>query len=522
MDKQKYDVVVIGAGFAGSVFARVMAETGNKILIIEKRASVCGNMYDTCIENILVHVYGPHIFHTNNQKVFDFLKRFSQWFRYEHRVLGKIDGKLVPIPFNFTSIDRLFDEASAKELKTKLTQEFGENKNVSVFELVNHQNPDLRNFGKYVYDNVFAGYTAKQWGIPIDKIDASTINRVPVVIGYDDRYFSDSIQMMPANGYTHLFNEMLSHKNITLNLNTDVKEKICIDFIGHKLFLENIEYKGIIFCTGPVDEILDYRYGKLPYRSLKLIFETLDIEQYQTNSVVNYPNEEMWTRITEFKHFTDPEKYKSNKTVILKEYPAAYDPYLDGEPFYPVINDESKAIYEKYVCALNSFPNFYLCGRLAEYKYYNMDAVIARSLELADQIKGKNTFRLSFLLIKEIVLYGIIGSCCAALDSFIFLLLRRLAINLYMANFISINAGILSSFLLNTFFNFKVKDGIRKRGIKYFAVGYCGLALSMLVIYIGVNIIGAKEIIVKITSIFFVAIVQFTLNKLFTFKKRTI
>jgi UDP-galactopyranose mutase len=522
MGTQKYNVIVVGAGFAGAVFARCLAEAGNKILVIEKRIVVGGNMADERIENILVHTYGPHIFHTNNSKVFDFLKRFSPWFKYEHKVAGKIDGKLVPIPFNFTSIDTLFDRAEAGKLKAKLSQVLGENKTVSIFDLLNHRDEDINRFGKYVYEKVFVGYTAKQWGIPIDKIDLSTINRVPVVTGYDDHYFLDSIQMMPREGYANLFNNLLGHENITVIFNTNANEKIRFDLNRREIFFEDRKYNGIVFFTGAVDELLAYKYGRLPYRSLDLVFETHEKSEYQSASVVNYPNDEKWTRITEFKHFTSPQKDTQEKTVILKEYPRIYKPETAGEPFYPVINNETKAVYERYALEISVFPSFYLCGRLAEYKYYNMDAVVARALELAEQAKGKTVCHVPSSLAKEITLYGIIGSCCAALDSLIFLLLRKVDVNIYAANFISINTGIFSSFLLNAFINFKVKEKLTMHGVKFFVVGYAGLLLSMFVIYIGVKMLGIKEIIVKIISVFIVAAVQFTLNKLFTFKKETV
>jgi len=521
MEIQKYDAIVIGAGFAGAVFARAMAEEGRKILVIEKRTVVGGNMYDERIENILIHKYGPHIFHTNNRIVFGFLKRFSQWFEYKHRVMGKIEGKLVPIPFNFTSIDMLFDASEAAKIKAKLLQTFGDKKTVSVFDLLEYPDKDIERLGKYVYEKVFVGYTAKQWGVPIEEIDTSTINRVPVVIGYDNGYFTDIVQIMPLNGYTSLFNELLSHENITVTLNANAKEKIRIK-PNDTVYFNGAKYKGIVFFTGAIDEFLEYKYGRLPYRSLKLIFETLDAAKYQDASVVNFPNEEDWTRITEFKHFTQPEKDPSGKTVILKEYPQVYEPGTAGEPFYPVINDESKALYEKYKRDVQRVPNFYLCGRLAEYKYYNMDAVIERALELAEQLKRKTIFNVSVSLLKEIVLYGVIGLCCASFDSLLFFLLRKIAVNLYVANFISINAGIISSFLLNTFFNFRVKDKLKIRGIKFFAVGYAGLALSMFIMHIGVSVLDAREIIVKIVSVFIVAAIQFTLNKLFTFRKDTL
>jgi UDP-galactopyranose mutase len=520
--QKKYDVIVIGAGFAGTVFARVMAEANKKVLVIEKRATIGGNMYDEYVEDILIHKYGPHIFHTNHQKVFDFLKQFAPWYFYEHRVVGKIDGKLVPIPFNFTSIDTLFDGDTVGELKTKLISAFGSDKIVSVFELLKHPDECIKDFGQYVYNKVFAGYTAKQWAMPIDKIDTSTINRVPVIIGYEDKYFSDSIQMMPQNGYTHLFTELLSHKNITVKLNTNAKDKIRICFNKQKIFFEEEKYKGILFFTGAVDELLDYKYGILPYRSLNLVFENIEREQFQTAPVVNYPNEEDWTRITEFKHFTIPEKSKSKQTVILKEYPLSYNPEMGGERFYPIINETNKAIYDKYVHHLLGFDNLYLCGRLAEYKYYNMDAVVARALEIGEKINAatRTKFRLPVSLVKEIILYALIGLCCATLDSVVFLFLRKIGINLYVSNFISVNLGIISSFLLNTFVNFKVKDKLKIRAVKFFAVGYGGLALSMLIMHIGVDILNGREMFIKILSVFIVAAVQFTINKLFTFKKK--
>ena len=192
------DVIVIGAGFAGSVFAREMADFGKQVLIIEKRSQIAGNMYDENMNGILVHKYGPHIFHTNNTRVFTYLKRFSKWYKYEHKVLGKVDGNYIPIPFNFTSIDLLFDSTTASELKTALIKYYDKDKRVSVYDLINHPEKKIKELGQFIYEKVFMHYTAKQWGIPIEKIDTSTINRVPVVIGYDDRYFTDSIQMMPG------------------------------------------------------------------------------------------------------------------------------------------------------------------------------------------------------------------------------------------------------------------------------------------------------------------------------------
>jgi UDP-galactopyranose mutase len=515
------DVLVVGAGFAGVAFARVMADSGRKVLVLEKRSHIGGNMYDENVDGIFVHKYGPHIFHTNDQDVFAFLQRFSEWNTYHHRVVGRIDGKLVPIPFNFTSIDLLFDEKAADSIKTRLSECFGLDNTVSIFELLNHTDDEIKKFGQFVYEKVFVNYTAKQWGTSIDKIDTSTINRVPVVIGYRDGYFSDSIQAMPQNGFTSVFTEMLRSKNIAVQLNTDARECMRFDFEAKKIFFNDEEYKGIVFFTGMIDAFLDYKYGQLPYRSLDLVFEDIDTEWFQSNSVVNYPNEEDWTRITEFKHFTTPPHAtkKQDKTIILKEYPLQYDPEKTQEPYYPIINATNTTIYEKYVQALSAFDNVYLCGRLAEYKYYNMDAVIARALEIAKQVKDKRKIPNKWLLLKEIFFYGIIGLFCAGLDSLLFLLLRKAGVNLYVSNFIGINLGILCSFILNAYFNFKTRDRLKIRALKFFAVGYCGLALSMLIMFAGVDALQFKEMAVKIFSVFVVAAFQFTLNKLFTFKK---
>ncbi|MDR1497727.1 MAG: UDP-galactopyranose mutase [Puniceicoccales bacterium] len=298
------DVIVVGAGFAGAVFAREMAEIGKKVLLLEKRSHIGGNMFEEeSPAGVRVHKYGPHIFHTNSERVFNYLKRFGEWYKYEHRVLGRIDGKLVPIPFNFKSIDLLFSEREAVELKTVLSKNYAENKRVSLFELMEHEDEKVRVLGRFVLEKVFLNYTAKQWGVSIDKIDRSTINRVPVVAGYDDRYFQDSIQMMPKDGFTKIFERVLDHANIETRLNTNAKAVLRLDLENEKVWFEGRVFTGPVFFSGAIDEFLDYEFGKLPYRSLNLVFEDVEQEWFQPASVVNYPNEEDFTRITEFKHF---------------------------------------------------------------------------------------------------------------------------------------------------------------------------------------------------------------------------
>lgn len=382
----KYDVVIVGAGFAGSVIARKVADQGKRVLVVEKRAQIGGNMYECFDEaGIRIHLYGPHIFHTNNQEVFDFLKQYSEFYPYEHKVLGRIDGRLVPIPFNFTSLEMLWEKEKADKTKEKLKKAYPEEEKVSILDLIKSEDPLIKEFGEFVFEKVFVHYTAKQWGIPIEEVDKSTINRVPVVLGYDDRYFKDTIQFMPKDGFTKLFENMLDSDKIEIQLNKNITEILRLDFETKKVYIEEKEFSGPIIFTGAVDELLDFKYGRLPYRSLDLVFENYPQTYYQTNSVVNYPNEEEFTRITEFKYLTKQEK--EGTTSILKEYPLKYDVNNKKclDPYYPIINEENLNMYEQYKKEVKQFDNIYLVGRLAEYKYYNMDAVVARALEVSKE-----------------------------------------------------------------------------------------------------------------------------------------
>ena len=383
-----YDVLVVGAGFAGAVIARKAADQGKKVLIVEKRTQIGGNMYECFDEaGIRIHLYGPHIFHTNNKEVFEFLKQYSEFYPYEHKVIGRIDGKLVPIPFNFTSLEMLFEKEKADKIKEKLKAEYPKEEKISILDLIKNEDPVIKEFGEFVFEKVFVHYTAKQWGIPIEEVDKSTINRVPVVLGYDERYFKDDIQYMPKEGFTKLFENMLDSENIEIQLNKNITEMLTLDFENKKVYIENEEFTGSIIFTGAVDELLDFKYGRLPYRSLDLVFENYPQTYYQTNSVVNYPNEEEFTRITEFKYLTNQEK--ENTTSILKEYPLKYDVNNKKclDPYYPIINEENLTMYQNYKKEVEEFTNIHLVGRLAEYKYYNMDAVIARALEVSKEIE---------------------------------------------------------------------------------------------------------------------------------------
>lgn len=377
--------LIVGLGYAGSVTARELADAGYSVVVYEKRGSIGGNMFEYVRSNgVRVHMYGPHIFHTDSQKVFDYLSRFSSFYPYTHRVLGRINGQLVPIPFNFTSIDLLFTKKHAELLKSKLSGYFGGGTRVSVSDLTSHSDADISALGSFVFENVFVHYTAKQWGVPVSQVDTSVINRVPVVIGTDDRYFSDSIQKMPLEGFTALFKNLLDHPNIQYYLNCDAKDHLHIDLDSHVISVDGEPFSGPVIYSGPADELFGYSCGALPYRSLDMKFEDCPVDYYQTAAVINYPNEEDYTRITEFKHMTL--QVLSGKTTILKEYPLPFIPGGVLPPYYPVAGKENREKYDEYLKLSQQFPNLYLCGRLAEYRYYNMDAVVDRALTVSGQV----------------------------------------------------------------------------------------------------------------------------------------
>lgn len=359
--------LVIGCGLSGSVIARLIAEKGGKVLIIDKKNHIGGNIYDYIDENgICIHKYGSHIFHTNNEKVWKFLKRFTDFNTYMHKVIAVIDGIETTIPFNINTLYDVFPKSLAERLETKLLQAFKYNTKVPILEFQKQDDTDLKFLSNYVYEKVFLHYTAKQWGKNPDEIDGAVTARVPVYISKDSRYFQDKYQGIPLNGYTKMVENILDHPNITVKLNTEYNKS----FTGYKR----------IFCTGSIDEFFDYKYGELPYRSVNFKFETHNCEYYQSNAVVNYPCNYDFTRIHEYKYYLND---KSEKTVIAKEYS---EPFKNGENerYYPIVNNENTSIYEQY---LKETPNnVYFLGRLGDYKYYDMDKAIERALNLFEEI----------------------------------------------------------------------------------------------------------------------------------------
>ena len=362
-----FDYLIVGAGFAGSVLAeRLASQSGKKILIIDTRAHIGGNAYDHYdAAAILVHKYGPHIFHTNSCEVFEYLSRFTQWRSYEHRVLASVDGQLLPIPINLDTVNQLY----GLSLTSFQVEEFFASVAEPKEYIRTSEDVVVSKVGRELYEKFFRNYTRKQWGIDPSELDKSVTARVPTRTNRDGRYFTDTYQAMPLYGYTRMFEKMLSHPNIKIMINTDYRE-----------IEQVIPYREMIY-TGPVDEFFDYRYGSLPYRSLEFKHETHNMPVHQPVAVVNYPNEHLYTRVTEFKYLTGQ---SHTKTSIVYEYPRA-----EGDPYYPVPRPENAELYKKYKALADATKGVHFVGRLATYKYYNMDQVVAQALTIYNQLQAR-------------------------------------------------------------------------------------------------------------------------------------
>ena len=358
----RYDYLIVGCGFAGSVLAeRLATQHAARILMIDKRDHVGGNAYDEKnADGILYHKYGPHIFHTNSDEVFAHLSRFTKWRPYEHRVLANVRDQLVPIPINRTTLNELFgldlktDDEAADYLASRAE---------TVEDIKTSEDVVINAVGRELYETFFRGYTRKQWGLDPSELDKSVTARIPTRTNTDDRYFTDKHQAMPADGYTAMFQRMLDHPNITIALGTDFRD-----------VKDEIDADHIIY-TGPVDEYFDWRFGKLPYGSLKFVLSTNDAERFQPVGTVNFPAEDVpYTRISEYKHLTGQQH---RQTSITLEYPSG-----EGDPYYPVPREENQALYKKYEALADATRGVTFVGRLATYRYYNMDQIVGQALSV--------------------------------------------------------------------------------------------------------------------------------------------
>ena len=380
------DYIIVGCGLAGIVIANKIAnELDKKVLIIEKRNHIGGNCYDYYDENgILVHKYGPHIFHTNYKEVFDYLSKYTDWHIYQFQARVVIDGKTTNIPFNLNTMKDLLDENLYNKFSKKLIDRYGYDSVIPILKLKEADDEDLKWLSNYIYEKVYLNYMYKQWEVRPEELDASVTERVPIYISKDDRYFKDKYQAMPKNGYTEMFNKMLNHKNINIMLNTDAFDYINIDKENKELKFINKKFDGKIIYTGEIDLLFNNIYGELPYRSLRFEYKNYNKEYFQETAMTSYPNNYEFTRITETKHMTGQD---AKTTTVTYEYPQKYERKTFGKdiPYYPIPNTSNRDTYFKYKDYSKNYKNLILIGRLAQYLYFNMDQMIKMALDTFEE-----------------------------------------------------------------------------------------------------------------------------------------
>jgi UDP-galactopyranose mutase len=372
----KVDWFIVGAGFTGLVLAeRIASQLDKTVLVVEQRDHIGGNAYDHYDDNgILVHRYGPHLFHTNSEKVWRYLSQFTEWHPYEHRVLAQVDGKKVPVPFNLNSLYAVFAPGHASKLEELLRKHYGLGSKVPILKLRREASGELHSLAEYIYEKIFYGYNLKQWGLTPEELGPGVTGRVPVNVSRDNRYFQDRFQAIPKHGYTRMLQRMANHPNIKILLDTAYRE-----------IAGEVKFDGMIY-TGLIDEFFDYVFGELPYRSLRFEFEYHAVAKYQEVAQVNYPDEQPYTRISEYKHITGQ---RAHGTTVSIEYPLAYR-REQNLPYYPVPREENRKRYNLYLSEAESLDQrVVFAGRLADYKYYNMDQAVARALGVFEkQVAG--------------------------------------------------------------------------------------------------------------------------------------
>lgn len=380
------NIVVVGAGFSGVVIARQLAEVLNeKVLLVEKRPHVAGNMYDEKDEHgILLHKYGPHVLVTNYWSIIKYLSRFSPLYQYTVKEISLIDGKYIRLPFNFESVQQLIGGEKAEILINKLRKEFYGQARVPVLKLATHPDKDISSFGNLLFEKAYRTYCAKQWDVPVETLDKTIMERVPMAMSYDERYMDKDFQYLPVAGYRVLFEQMLKHPNITVRLNEDALDHL--QFKEDKSILYDGKKVDCLVYTGALDELFNLKYGELPYRSLRITYEWYDKERVFPQEIVSCPQAEGYTRKTEYRYMMQNSS-ECHGTTIATEYPTAYIKKSGLTPFYPVITEETKTKHQLYCQEATSYKCIFLCGRLAEFRYYNMDDCILHAFNVFEKIK---------------------------------------------------------------------------------------------------------------------------------------
>ncbi len=382
IDFSIYDAVVVGCGLTGGVIARHLAETGKHVLILERRGHIGGNMYDYVDEhNFLLQKYGPHTFHTSKKELYDYMCRFEEWEEYKLTCGAFIDGKCTPTPFNFQTIDDFYSKSEAEELKARIKFAFGGRTTATVTEVMAHPDPLISGYAKFLFEKDYSLYTAKQWGISPDEIDVSILERVPLRFSYDVGYFDDEFQVMPKHSFTRFFENLLNHENIHLELGANALEYINI--VDEEILVNGKRVNIPIIYSGAVDELFEFKFGKLPYRSLRFEWKYETKDSVQDMPIVAYPQAKGYTRITEFKKLPIQKNVGSSYAI---EYPIPYNSGENTEPYYPVLTAESQKTYVRYRALADSVKGLYCCGRLGDFKYYNMDQALLNALEVCKKI----------------------------------------------------------------------------------------------------------------------------------------